>query len=95
MSRNYYKLTGKVTKIGEKKNIKRVTSPDLTKVVLTIETDDKQILFAEIRNKRIELLEKEQVYEGCFVNIDYSFEGSEKNGKRYNNIFIAIIKTVN
>ena len=56
------------------------------KKVLTIETIDEQVLYPEVRNAKLKLLEN--MYENSTVEIEISFEGSEKNGKRYNNIYI-------
>ena len=89
---NFLHLTGTVTKIGELIHIQRDAAPDLYKRVLTVEMIDGQRLFPEIRNMRLKQLEKNQIQEGCLVNIEYSFEGSEKNGKRYNNIYINKIE---
>jgi hypothetical protein len=58
----------------------------LYKKVLTLETIDEQVLYPEVRNAKLKLLEN--VYENSTVEIEFSFEGSEKNGKRYNNIYI-------
>lgn len=86
MKKEYLKIKGVITEIGELVHIQREGIPDLYKKVLTIETIDKQILYPEVRNAKLKLLEN--MYENSTVEIEFSFEGSEKNGKRYNNIYI-------
>jgi len=91
---NYFNLTGTVTMVGDLVHIQRKSVPDLYKRVLTIELIDGQKLFPEIRNVRLKLLEKNHIQEGNLVNVEYSFEGSEKDDKRYNNIYINNIEKV-
>lgn len=94
MNKNYFKLEGKVCEVGELVHIQRKGIPDLYKRVLTIETADGQKLYPELRNQKLKLLDKEQIDVHSLISIEYSFEGSEKNGKRYNNIYINSIKTI-
>lgn len=94
MKREVFKLKGTVTFVSELTHIPRNRVPDLYKKVLTIELDDSQKLFPEIRNQRLKMLDKEQIEVGSLVEIGYTFEGSEKNGKRYNNIYINSIKNL-
>ena len=42
----------------------------------------------------INYLESENIKQGSTVEIDYLFQGSEKNEKRYNNIYIYSIKNI-
>ncbi len=86
MKKEYLKIKGVITEIGELVHIQREGIPDLYKKVLTIETIDEQILYPEVRNAKLKLLDN--MYENSTVEIEFSFEGSEKNGKRYNNIYI-------
>jgi hypothetical protein len=86
MKKEYLKIKGVITEIGELVHIQREGIPDLYKKVLTLETIDEQVLYPEVRNAKLKLLEN--VYENSIVEIEFSFEGSEKNGKRYNNIYI-------
>lgn len=90
MQKNYFNVTGDLTQIGEEQEIDRGTNI-LRKRLLTIVTSDKQKFFPELRNNKLYLLESENLEVGDTVKIEFSFEGSEKNGKRYNNIFIASI----
>lgn len=94
MKKEYFKLKGVVTEIGELIHIQRTNIPDLYKRVLVVETIDGQKLYPELRNAKLKLLDREQINEGSTVEIEYSFEGSEKNGKRYNNIYLNSIKRV-
>ena len=94
MNKNYFKLEGKVCEVGELVHIERKGIPDLYKRVLTIETADGQKLYPELRNQKLKLLDREQIDVNSIVSIEYSFEGSEKNGKRYNHIYINSIKTI-
>ena len=86
MKKEYLKIKGVITEIGELIHIQRAGIPDLYKKVLTLETIDEQILYPEIRNAKLKLLDN--LYENSTVEIEFSFEGSEKNDKRYNNIYI-------
>lgn len=88
MRKDYLKIKGVVTEIGELVHIQRTGIPDLYKRVLTVETADEQILYPEVRNSKIKMLESEGIDEQSIVEIEFSFEGSEKNGKRYNNIYV-------
>lgn len=86
MIKDYLKIKGVITEIGDLVHIERQGIPDLYKKVLTLETIDGQILYPELRNSKLKLINN--VYENSTVEIEFSFEGSEKNGKRYNNIYI-------
>jgi hypothetical protein len=92
--KNYFKLKGTVHLIGELVHIKREGIPDLHKKVLTVETPDGQVLFPEVRNGKLKMLEAEGIAQGSTVEIEYLFQGSEKNGKRYNNIYVFSIKKI-
>lgn len=86
MIKDYLKIKGVITEIGDLVHIERNGIPDLYKRVLTLETIDGQILYPEVRNGKLKQLDN--VYENSTVEIEFSFEGSEKNGKRYNNIYV-------
>lgn len=86
MKKEYLKIKGVITEIGKLVHIERNGIPDLYKRVLTVETIDEQVLYPELRNGKLQLLEN--IEENCIVEIEFSFEGSEKNDKRYNNIYI-------
>lgn len=88
---NTKKLTGKVTYIGDLRHIRRKSKPDLFKRVLTIQEEDGQKSFLELRNSYLNLLEENGIKNGDKVFIEFIFMGSEKNGKRYNNLCIKNI----
>lgn len=91
---NYFNVTGTITHIGELLHIQRTNLPDLYKRIYTLEMTDGQKLFPEIRNVKLKLFEKHQIQEGDLVRIEFSFEGSQKGDKRYNNIYTNNIEKV-
>ena len=95
MQKKFFRLTGVVHLIGELVHINRKNGlPDLFKKVLTIETPDGQVLYPEVRNNKIKMLDRENIQEKDNIELEFSFEGSEKNGKRYNNIYTNSIKKI-
>lgn len=92
MIKNYITQIGTIKKIGEVVHIKRKNIPDLYKKVLTFESEDGQISFPEVRNSKLKILDA--IEEGDKVEIKFTLEGSEKNSKRYNNIYTYSIKKV-
>ena len=48
----------------------------------------------EIRNAFIKELQREGIEKNSYVEADYVFEGSEKNGNKYNNIILKKIKLI-
>ena len=87
-------MEGNVITIDELLHIPRTNIPDLYKRVLVFRTDDGQEMYPEVRNQRLKMLDREQIYEGCRVKLGFTFEGSQKNGKRYNNIYVNSIKKI-
>lgn len=77
-----------ITHISEVVHVKRDNVPDLYKRIITVVEPDEQTSFCELRNAKLKLFERLQLQEGDNVLIEYSHEGSEKNGKKYNNIYI-------
>lgn len=94
IEKSYFNLKGTVHLVGDLVHIERNKIPDLYKKVLTVETPDGQILFPELRNGKLKMLESENITQGSTVEIEYLFQGSEKSGKRYNNIYIHSIKAI-
>lgn len=94
MDKNYITLTGTVTEIGEEVVIFRSDKNNIKKRVLTIKTSDNQVLFPEIRWDKIDYLICNEIEEGSTVEISFTFEGSEKNGKKYDNIRINTINKI-
>lgn len=89
-----FNLCGFITDIGEIQQIRRTTKPDILKRTVSVVTEDNQKVFMEIRNASIKELQREGVENNSYVNIDFVFEGSEKNGKKYNNIIIRNIELI-
>jgi hypothetical protein len=78
------KLMCQIKEIGPLKKFTRTNKSTFVKRVITLETQDGQILYCELR--RMNLLDEMPI--GTIIDVEISFAGSEKNGKRYNNIFI-------
>lgn len=73
----------------------QTNTKSFSKALLSLETEDGQVFFAELKNKAIEQLSKQSIEIGCVVLVDVVHNGSEKNGKKYNNICIRKIKRIN
>lgn len=89
-----FRLVATVEEIGDMFQIRRVGKPDMYKRVLSLKTEDGQVLYPEIRNTGLKIIEREGIEVGSKVEISFSFNGAEKDGKRYNNILIQSIKLV-
>lgn len=85
-------LVAKVVEIGEEFQVRRTQKPDLFKRVLKLEKSNGEVLFPEIRNQGLKMLDREGIMEGSLVQVEYVFQGSEKGGKRYNNVLISSIE---
>ena len=95
MEQEIFSLTGTVEEISEIIQIRRVNKPDIFKRVVTIKTfHTNQILYPEVRNTGLKSLETEGIEEGTLVEITFIFQGTEKDGKKYNNILIQSIKRI-
>ena len=94
MEKVNFELSGIVTRISKLEQIRRTVKPDLYKKVLSIETLDGQTLFVEIRNNNLKMLEREGVEESSLVKITYTFQGTEKGDKVYNNIVVSSITKI-
>jgi len=88
MNKNNIPLTCQILEIGEEQTFNRTNKKPFTKRMVSLQTSDGQKLFAEVR--KMYLLDG--ITQGNIVNIEISFAGSEKNGKKYNNIFINKLK---
>lgn len=86
LDKNYFVIEGKVMHISDLIHIDRKGVPDLYKKMLTITTSDKQTFFPEIRNKNLKMMNNIQVND--IVEITFAFQGTQKHGKSYNNIYI-------
>jgi hypothetical protein len=92
MERDFIKQVGYVSKITEKIEIIREGKPNLIKRTFTFTSVDGQKHYPEIRNSKVDLLD--YVSEGDMVEILFILQGSEKNGKKYNNILINSIRKI-
>lgn len=90
---NKFTTKAEVKDIGPLVQIKRTMKPDLFKRVITLDVEG-GLFFPEIRNNNIKVIEREGIEVGSFVEIEYSFQGTIKDGKRYNNILIESIKNL-
>lgn len=84
------KLRALLKEKGPKRTFKKGTVAEFSKVVISLETVDNQLLFVEVRNKKIEDLDL--LPEGSIVLVDIVFVGSEKNDKKYNNLIVTKIE---
>lgn len=85
-------IKGFVTYISDLIQIRRTTKPDLFKKSLDIITQDQQKIFVEVRNTGIKELDREGIKVGSYVEVEFLFEGSEKDGRKYNNVVARNIK---
>ena len=83
-------ITATVTYKGELQIFRRNTKPDFSKKMVDLVTSDNQRLYCEIRNSNIPKLERIEVDDVVLVEI--LFAGSEKNDKKYNNLYIINIQ---
>ena len=90
--KNYFKVQGTISEIGDLIYINRQDKnlPDLYKRILVILLPDGQRFFGELRNKNLKMLTSEEVNKR--VELEFTFEGSTKDGKKYNNIYIHKLK---
>lgn len=95
MEKEIFRLAGTVEEISDVIQIRRLEKPDLFKKVLTIKSlESGQILYPEVRNTGLKVLETEGIEIGSLVEITFIFQGTEKDGKKYNNILIQTIKVL-
>ena len=93
MEKEVFKLTGTVEEISDIIQIRRLQKPDLFKKVLTVKSfETNQILYPEVRNTGLKILDTEGIEVGSLIEITFIFQGTEKDGKKYNNVLIQTIK---
>lgn len=86
-------LQGTLVEVGNFKSISRVGKSALNKRILGFKTEDGQLLFVEIRGKRLDMLiEPKPILVGDKIRIHLVFQGSIKGEMRYNNIFVKKIE---
>lgn len=94
MDKKRFVLVAIVQEISDVIQIRRTLKPDLFKRVLTLMTEDEQILYPEVRNSGLKIMEREGIEISSKVEIEYTFQGTEKDNKKYNNILIQSIKRI-
>jgi hypothetical protein len=62
--------------------------PPKKRSTIIFQTDDEQVLYLETRNAVIARIEKLGLQTNDMVKVGVVFIGSEKKGRRYNNIFL-------
>jgi len=85
-------IRGTLNFIGKFERIERDNNIDIVKKIISIITPDNQKLFLELRYKLTKILKIKEIGVGDPVEIEFIFQGSEKNGKRYNNLYVKTIK---
>lgn len=86
----YIKQVGNITSIQNSFKVDRGNKPELIKKNFTFTSLDGQICYPEIRNQKIAMLDI--IKEGDMVTVELYLQGSEKNGKKYNNVICNSIK---
>jgi hypothetical protein len=89
-----FECVATIIDIGAVEDIKRPQAPRLKKRILKLQTIDDQIFYAEIRNSLLSSFDIQDIQIKDKVNILFCFQGSQKNGKRYNNIYIRKISRI-
>jgi len=92
MQKNYTTFTGNIHSLTDTISIKRASKKDFFKRIIGLKTEDNQLMFIEARNSKLALLENVSLND--YVTVEVSFEGSEKNDKQYNNIFLYNLKVL-
>lgn len=87
-----FEMVAYITHIGKIETYNRKDKTPLSKIGIDLETKDGQKLFAEIRYRNFEKVSFMRA--GMAVVIGYEFAGSEKGGKKYNNIIINEINMI-
>lgn len=90
MNKKHETKIAEVRFISEPQYFRRNKKPDFTKVQIDLMTPDMQVFYAEVRNSNIRQLNN--IFVGDIVEVDYIFAGSEKDGKKYNNIYVLNIR---
>ena len=85
-------INGYITYISPEIEVRNVGRPMYLKKMVTVVGNDGQKFFGEIRKNKLALLEIVNI--GRELKIGYLFEGSERDDKKYNNIYIDILENV-
>ena len=92
--KDYQIVKGTIKEISDLIYIQRSDKnlPDLYKRILVILLPDGQRFFGEIRNNKLKLIPNIESLVNKNVEVEFIFEGSIRDGKKYNNIYINNIK---
>ena len=85
-------ITGYITYISPEIEVNNVGRPMYLKRMVTVISNDGQKFFGEIRKNKLTLLDSINTRQE--LKIGYLYEGSEKDNKRYNNIYIDTLENV-
>lgn len=85
-------INGYITYISPEIEVRNVGRPMYLKKMVTVVSNDGQKFFGEIRKNKLTLLETVNI--GRELKIGYLFEGSERDNKKYNNIYIDTLENV-
>lgn len=93
---NLFKVVGVVVSIGDlilmQNKVKKTT---VYKKVLHLSfKDGRQSFYMDVVNSKLKDLELQNIDKGDTVSVEFSFRGSEKNGKKYNNIYCNSITKI-
>jgi hypothetical protein len=94
MEKVNFQVTGTVTNISDLIQVVRTVKPVLFKKIVTVKTIDEQILFLEIQNANLKMLDREGIEVDILISADFVFKGSQKDGKLYNNLIITSIQRI-
>jgi len=81
-------ITGHFQEMTPVETIQSEGKPIKKRSVITIVTDDGQTIYLETRDAIIAKISKLGFQEGDLVMVGIVFIGSEKKGRRYNNLFL-------
>ena len=85
-------IKAKIINIGDVMTFNNNNRKSFSKRMLTIETEDNQKLFIEVRENLFDQVEFFRI--GLNAIFYYKFAGSEKNGKQWNNIIANRIEVL-
>lgn len=85
-------MTGYITYISPEIEVNNVGRPMYLKRMVTVVSNDGQKFFGEIRKNKLTLLDSINTRQE--LKIGYLFEGSERDNKKYNNIYIDTLENV-
>lgn len=85
-------ITGYITYISPEIEVNNVGRPMYLKRMVTVVSNDGQKFFGEIRKNKLTLLDSINTRQE--LKIGYLFEGSERDNKKYNNIYIDTLENV-